>query len=178
MRLSAAFNAIWSKATIAILVVFGLLMIPVECSVAMGPHTLFISADAVAALQDGALPSGSGHGAHVAPEQAPSHTAAAATTSRAKHQHAAPHASHSGADQAPERDSAAITSDAVCVAGGPVQASHAPARPAGISADAVVALDLPGGHPALLGVTNDTHPRFVCAMPPDRLLAGPEPPPP
>ena len=177
MRLTAVLSGICSKATMAILVVFGLLMIPVECSVAMGPHTIFVSADAVAALQEGAHQSHAGHGAHATSERAepiPTHSASSTTS----------HQSH-GPSQIEQADATRDVADHVPAdAPTPDDASPRPlgmtypARPAGISADAVVVIDIPGGQPDVLGPVHEGRVRFAFTMPPDRLLTGPEPPPP
>ena len=41
---------------VVLLVVAGLLNIPVECSLVAGPHSMFLSATAIAELQHGAMP--------------------------------------------------------------------------------------------------------------------------
>jgi hypothetical protein len=177
MQLAAVLSAICSTATMATLVVFGLLMIPVECSVAMGPHTIFVSADAVAALQDDARQPHGGHGTHAVPERAEPDAAASASSTTSHQAHGAPQTGQAEAtqdiadhipDDAPSPDDAAPRERGMTY----------PARPAGISADAVVALDIPGGQPDLLGPISDSRVRFAFTMPPDRFLTGPEPPPP
>lgn len=59
---------------IALLVALGLLFVPVECSHAAGPHSIFIAADAVASLQEQHAahdvhahgPAGGAHAGHAA----------------------------------------------------------------------------------------------------------------
>lgn len=179
MRFMAVLSAIRGTASIATLVVFGLLMIPVECSVAMGPHTIFVSADAVAALQDDAHESRVGRSMPAAPEHAAADAAATASrttthqglgvsqSDRPAPNHHQDIAAHPPADD-PAPDEAPASS----------RGAHVPARPAGISADAVVALDIPGGHPELLNSAHDVQLGFAFTIPPDRLPTGPEPPPP
>jgi len=177
MRLTAVLSGICSKATMAILVVFGLLMIPVECSVAMGPHTIFVSADAIAALQDGAHQPHAGHGAHATPEGTEPATTPSATRTTS-HQGHGPSLTDPAA--APQDDADHVPSDAPApddATPRPLGMTY-PARPAGISADAVVVIDIPGGQPDVLGPVHEGRVRFAFTMPPDRLLTGPEPPPP
>lgn len=166
MRLSAACSAIRGKATIAILVVFGLLLIPVECSVALGPHTLFISADAVAALQGDKA----SHTTHHASGQE-------ATQSTIAHQ-ALPDAPHDSDASMPMASDDHAPGSAPTSGSTGTHFSSTPARPAGISADAVVTIALPGDNPPLLAANDDVDALLVVSSPPDRLLIGPEPPPP
>lgn len=180
MRLTATFSAICSKATMATLVVLGLLMIPVECSVAMGPHTIFVAADAVAALQvqDDAPQPHAGQGAHAAPEREKTDSAPSVSTTTSHRDHDSPQTGQAAASNldVPSHDPGSSPSSDDSRPS--PRSMNYPARPAGISADAVVALDIPGGQPDLIGPARDGRIRFAFTIPPDRFLSGPEPPPP
>ena len=55
----------------ALLVLLGLGTVPVECAAVYGPHSVFVSADAVAALRSSGTVAGAAHSAHVHQIQAP-----------------------------------------------------------------------------------------------------------
>lgn len=172
MRLTAAFSAMCGKATIAILVVFGLLLIPVECTVAMGPHTLFLSADAVASLQNGetrhlAGPHVDGDG-HLAP--ADDAVPDASTDGQPAHQ------SHGQ----PPDTSAAAPGDATKGNSPPAaqEVDAGPPLPAGVSSDGVIVFLLAWGDAESIAPAALPAALPDMQFPPDRLLSGPETPPP
>lgn len=164
------FDRCHRAAILTVLVTFGLVAVPVECSVAAGPHSVFISAQSVAVLQGAPAASVSDraqmHHAPAAPEL--SHGAG-----RAMEQH--PRDPVPAASSGHDAQSLLLTADASTDVG---TTGSAPARPAGFSVDAVVTLALPGttSEPAalspLVGALTDVQ------LQPDPLLTGPEPPPP
>jgi hypothetical protein len=136
---------------LVILIAFGLATVPVECSVAIGPHSIFIAADDVVALQD-----------------------AAAADGLAAHLHSTgsmPPASHDADGMATGR-SDGMPSTATTTNG------HSTPAPAGVAMDAIVAMSMPdtrqdlGVTGALTAILGDL------LLPPGRLLPAPEPPPP
>jgi hypothetical protein len=140
-------------ALVTCLVIFGLLNLPVECAVATGPHSMFLSAASVAELQHAAEPQ------------------ASATGSRS-HGRALP------VQQAGVRD-AAMSATMPDMGGMQNAPSHeAPPTPAGFASNAVP-LRLTSGPqqgPRLGGVSLpiSTH----VSEPSGQLQTGPEPPPP
>jgi hypothetical protein len=145
-------------------VLFGLLAVPVECSVAMGPHSVFLDPRGVAALQGssagGVRPdpghAGHGHGAAVAARQSSY--------------------PHPGADQlgSPEpggRPSRRATpSDAEAVA--------APPSPAELALDAIARILIPDTEHAPPALGSPVRAPTEDLAPPKAVRLGPDPPPP
>ena len=143
-----------ARTLVACLIIFGLINIPVECAVATGPHSMFLSAVSVAELQHAA-----GH--HTATADAPAHRSAAHTTNSMRH--GSEERALTTAGMAEMQDSA--SDDALPTPAGfannavPLRATSGPkqgARLGGVSLPISTYVSEPSGH----------------------LLAGPEPPPP
>lgn len=161
---------------LAVIVLLGLLLIPVECAVAIGPHSIFVAADAVAGLQAKSSGANSPHGDHHRSGDTTPQSVAG-TMSLGGHRHAVPGSSWQETDQDPAERSHEQAPPPGHDSGIP-RLKSAPPRPAGISADAVVTLDLPGGDPVSLLFHSNTGPPTVFTIPWGHPLSGPEPPPP
>jgi hypothetical protein len=142
------------------------LAVPVECTVAMGPHSMFLDPRGVASLQAPPGVARHSHSGHADHDQG---NAVADRTMRA--QHSVPHQSTmvTPSGQPPFRV-ATSSDDATPGAALP--------RPAGFAGDAIVSITIPGTEhaPALVGslVRAPVEERTL----PKALLLGPEPPPP
>lgn len=143
-----------APALVACLIIFGLLNLPVECAVATGPHSMFLSAVSVAELQH---PAGS-------------HVATAGVSAHGKSAHAARATHHHSEERMPAPAGMTGMLD-------PESDDSLPA-PAGFANSAVPlrATNGPQQGPRLgavsLPISTDV------SEPSGRLLAGPEPPPP
>ncbi len=140
---------------LAVFVAIGLVSVPVECTVADGPHSIFADARSVAALQDGS--GGRASSAH-------------------GHDH---HASATGGTDAADRDNGASAS------GSGIQpdpaagdADAAPPQPAGFASDAISAASLPFLDDTLAALGPLVRIPTDALVLPGELLRSPEPPPP
>lgn len=142
----------------ALCILFGLCAVPVECASVYGPHSVFVSADAVAALRL------STH-EHGAPAAAPAH-AHSAKPAPATDSHTAGH----GTTEAPSASTAATTGDVA------EERASVPTT-AGAAMDALISL-------AVLDSLLDLAARASLELPPfasqpvTHRLPAPEPPPP
>jgi hypothetical protein len=133
------------------LIILGLASVPVECSVAMGPHSIFIAAEDVAKLQ-GMASAGSSH-------------------EQMHDMGMMPSASHEVGGMAAS-DSPDMPSTA------PTTTGHATPDPAGVAMDAIVAMSIPDTRQDLGVAGTLTAILGDLLLPPGRLLPAPEPPPP
>ena len=139
------------------LLTVGLLSVPVECTVAAGPHSIFTDAQAVATLQGRAADADH---AHHASSSTPAHP-----DLRGEQGHDV-----FSTDQPAQP---AHTDESTAADG----STSLPA-PAGIALDAVVAISMPGIDPPMITVGSVARALTTMALPFDHPPAAPTPPPP
>ena len=133
------------------LIVLGLASVPAECSVAVGPHSIFIAAQDVAALQ-GAASASSPH----------EHTHSMGLKPPESHETGGMATGHS--PEMPATETRAT--------------GHSTPDPAGFAMDAIVSISIPDTRQDL-GVTGSLAAILGdLLLPPGRILPAPEPPPP
>jgi len=147
-------------------VLFGLLAVPVECTVAMGPHSMFLDPHGVAALQGAQGIARQSHASHAGHEPG---GAVASGPMRAQ---------HTAAHQPTVVTSSGPPQSRLATALGGSTPDAAPPRPAGFASDAIVRVAIPGAEhaPPLVGSLVRAPNGDLTS--PKVLLLGPEPPPP
>jgi len=139
------------------LLTVGLLSVPVECTVAAGPHSIFTDAQAVATLQGRAADADH---AHHASSSTPAHP-----DLRGEQGHDVVSTDQPAQPAHTDESTAADGSTSL------------PA-PAGIALDAVVAISMPGIDPPMITVGSVARALTTMALPFDHPPAAPTPPPP
>lgn len=155
----------------SLLVTLGLIAVPVECTVAAGPHSIFLPPEAVAVLQEGEAPNGHAHHGRARNEFG------VASASLAGDPHAGMHHAGSGSNPESDREDQPVPPKA-SPNSRPGAMTASPPRPAGFAGDAVVAVSLPAGAEAPLEPGLPAKLPTDVSPPAEHLLPGPETPPP
>lgn len=171
MRLPALSLCSTMLRSLAAIVALGLLLVPVECSVAAGPHSIFLDAQDLAALQtaNAGSPGRSGHHGHGHSERD--------TAGRAM----PPLSGGITGQEHPVQQAPASLGHGHASSGddaGTSLADTAPPSTAGFASDSIVAIVVAGvEHPmTAVGPLSLAVPDLLA--PPDHALRAPEPPPP
>ena len=149
----------WFFVPIALAVILGLISVPVECALAAGPHSIFLEADSLATLQK--QPDGTGNHVH--------------------HQHDMTHPAQETTEAAAMRAVLMdpFTPDVPDTPELPAKsARYSLPKTGGFAGDAIVSISMPDDEIGFDQSVSAPDSLAELHIPADRMLRGPEPPPP